>query len=279
MAATATLAFLLLGLARASSADTGGEPVVSTVDGRLNSNLPLDGVRVVLNGGAYSAIPRQDGSFQIHSVRPGTYLLEVQDVQSVWPMVRLDVSAKAAGKMRALLTHNRQPVPFPLPLEPLVAKPVFFEKREGFNWAGMLMNPMVLMMGVTLLIMVAFPKMMANMDPEQLKEMQQMQGGLSDMLNPDKLKDRMEKEKEKQKETRQLKEKRAAEGFQHRNVYGQRAAATSRAVAACRPEVVTPSRVVATCACGVRHPDRRHLASWPPRVVPPRKDPPSSALT
>ena len=167
-------------------------------------------------------------------------------MQSVWPMVRLDVSAKAAGKMRALLTHNRQPVPFPLPLEPLVAKPVFFEKREGFNWAGMLMNPMVLMMGVTLLIMVAFPKMMANMDPEQLKEMQQMQGGLSDMcarrprttatraagrrsaspsaaargpngpsraaarrLNPDKLKDRMEKEKEKQKETRQLKEKRA----------------------------------------------------------------------
>ena len=29
--------------------------------------------------------------------------------------------------------------------------------------------------GVLLLIMVVFPKMMANMDPEQLKEMQQMQ--------------------------------------------------------------------------------------------------------
>ena len=122
-------------------------------------------------------------------VRPGTYLLEVQDVQSIWPMVRLDVSAKAAGKLRALLTHNRQPVPFPLPLEPLVAKPgassrcgqrcearapalsfaataqsvlvrapaVFFEKREGFQWSSMLMNPMVIMMGVTLLIVSCRP--------------------------------------------------------------------------------------------------------------------------
>ena len=101
----------------------------------------------------------------------------------------MDVSA--TGKVRALLKHSRQPLPFPLPLEPLVAKPTFFEKREGFNWSGMLMNPMVLMMGVTVLIMVVFPKMMSNMDPEQLKEMQQMQGGLADMLNPDKAKERL----------------------------------------------------------------------------------------
>ena len=88
--------------------------------------------------------------------------------------------------MRALLSHSRQPLPFPLPLEPLVAKPTFFEKREGFQWSAMLMNPMVLMMGVTVLIMFVFPKMMANMDPEQLKEMQSMQSGMADMLNPDK---------------------------------------------------------------------------------------------
>jgi hypothetical protein len=107
-------------------------------------------------------------------VAPGTYLLEVLDVQSVWPTVRLEVSMNAPGKARALLTHSRQPLPFPLPLEPLVAKPVFFEKREGFQWKGMLMNPMVLMMGVTFVLMFVFPKMMSNMDPEQLKEMQQV---------------------------------------------------------------------------------------------------------
>ena len=133
---------------------------------------------------------------------PGTYLLEVLDTQSVWPTVRLEVSA--TGKARALLTHSRQPLPFPLPLEPLVAKPTFFEKREGFQWSAMLMNPMVLMMGVTLLIMVVFPKMMANMDPEQLKEMQEMQGGFADMLNPEKLK---EKQAKLEASAKQLKKK------------------------------------------------------------------------
>ena len=69
-------------------------------------------------------------------VAPGTYLLEVLDTQSMWPTVRLEVSS--TGKARALLSHSRQPLPFPLPLEPLVAKPSFFEKREGFQWSAML---------------------------------------------------------------------------------------------------------------------------------------------
>ena len=108
---------------------------------------------------------------------PGAYLLEVLDAQSVWPTVRLEVTATVPAKARALLTHSRQPLPFPLPLEPLVAKPAFFEKREGFQWSSLLMNPMVIMMGVTLFIMVIVPNMMKNMDPEALKEMQQMQSG------------------------------------------------------------------------------------------------------
>ena len=155
-----------------------------------STELPLDNVRVVLNGGMYTAIPRQDGSFKLHAVAPGSYLLEVLDTQSVWPTVRLDVSA-TSGKARALLTHSRQPLPFPLPLEPILAKLTFFEKREGFNWSGMLMNPMVLMMGFTLLIMVVFPKMMENMDPEQLKEMQK--GGVMEMLaNPEAAREKLE---------------------------------------------------------------------------------------
>ena len=109
----------------------------------------------MLNGGTFSAIPRQDGSFKLHAVPAGTYLLEVLDTQSLWPTVRLEVTP--SGKPRAMLSHSRQPLPFPLPLEPLVAKPTFFEKREGFQWSQMLMNPMVLMMGVTLLLMVAPP--------------------------------------------------------------------------------------------------------------------------
>lgn len=110
-------------------------------------------------------------------------MLEILDTQSQWPSVRLDVSAKEPGKLRALLSHSRQPLPFPLPLEPLVAKQVFFEKRDGFQWSSYLMNPMVLMMGFSMLLMFAMPKMMQNMDPEQLAEMKEMQkGGLAGML-------------------------------------------------------------------------------------------------
>jgi len=181
----------------------------TTIEGRLSTELPLEHVRVALNGGAYTAIPRQDGSFKLFAVAPGSYLLEVLDSQSVWPTVRLDVSA-TSGKARALLTHSRQPLPFPLPLEPLVAKPTFFEKREGFNWAGMLMNPMVLMMGFTLLIMVVFPKMMENMDPEQLKEVQQMQGGFADMLNPEKAKERLEQSKKELKDAGKTQRRKAS---------------------------------------------------------------------
>merc|ERR1712196_742545 len=99
-------------------------------------------------------------------------LLEVHDVHNLWPMVRVDVSAKSAGKVRAMLTHNKNALPLPMPLEPLVVKPTHFEVRPPFQWTSMLMNPMFLMMGVSVLLMVAMPMMMANMDPEQLKEMQ-----------------------------------------------------------------------------------------------------------
>merc|ERR1711988_745952 len=88
------------------------------------------------------------------------------------------------------LTHNKNALPLPMPLEPLVVKPTHFEVRPPFQWTSMLMNPMFLMMGVSVLLMVAMPKMMANMDPEQLKEMQEMQGGFADMLNPEKLKEK-----------------------------------------------------------------------------------------
>merc|ERR1719502_1251763 len=178
------LAFLAF-LSIASAAEL-AERLIATLEGRLATELPLDSVRVVLDGGAYTAIPRQDGSFKLHAVAPGTYLLEVLDTQSVWPTVKLEVSATSPGKARALLTHSRQPLPFPLPLEPLVAKPTFFEKREGVQWSA------VLMMGVTLMIMFVFPKMMENMDPEQLKEMQSMQGGFADLMDPNKAKERLE---------------------------------------------------------------------------------------
>jgi hypothetical protein len=50
---------------------------------------------------------------------------------------------------------------------------------------------------------VAMPKMMANMDPEQLEEMKQMQssmgGSWKDMLDPEKLKEKQQALQQKEK--------------------------------------------------------------------------------
>ena len=49
----------------------------------------------------------------------------------------------------------------------------------------------------------AMPKMMANMDPEQLEEMKQMQGSMGgswkDMLDPEKLKEKQQALQQKEK--------------------------------------------------------------------------------
>ena len=66
----------------------------------------MDSVRVVLNGGAYSAIPRQDGSFKLHAVPPGAYLLEVMDTQSVWPTVRLQTARSPMLKQNLSQKQN-----------------------------------------------------------------------------------------------------------------------------------------------------------------------------
>jgi len=196
------LALLLTCLAIVSAA-VEERPARLVVDGRLVTGSALHEVRVVLNDGKYTAIPRQDGSFVFLTVAPGSYLLEVHDVHNVWPMVRVDVSAKSSGKIRAMLTHTKDPLALPITLEPVLVKPQWFEVRPPFQWTSMLMNPMVMMMGVTLLIMFAMPKMMANMDPEQLEEMKQMQGSMGgswkDMLDPEKLKEKQQALQQKEK--------------------------------------------------------------------------------
>lgn len=99
------------------------------------------------------------------------------------------------GGASAVLVHSRQQLQLPMQLKPLLAKPEFFEKRQGFQWSSIFMNPMMIMMAVTGVIMFVLPKMMANMDPEEMKKMQEMQAtqsslSFSDLLNPEKLKEK-----------------------------------------------------------------------------------------
>ena len=63
--------------------------------------------------------------------------------------------------MSRRLAHARTQVPTPLALRPVKAD--YFAKRVPYDWTAMLKNPMVIIMGITLLMGWAMPKMMANM--------------------------------------------------------------------------------------------------------------------
>ena len=248
-------------------------PARLVVEGRLVTGSALHEVRVVLNDGEHTAIPRQDGSFVFLAVAPGSYLLEVHDVHNVWPMVRVDVSAKSAGKIRAILTHTKEVMALPITLEPVLVKPKWFEVRPPFQvraltrargivpaWPARLATLSLAfavdvdadepdghddgrhaaahggatcsrvpywgapfgsgpreggcswaqvgrrdacVTGLRRACQVAMPKMMANMDPEQLEEMKQMQssmgGSWKDMLEPEKLKEKQQALQQKEK--------------------------------------------------------------------------------
>lgn len=54
----------------------------------------------------------------------------------------------------------------------------YFAVKKQFNMMGYIMaNPMMLMMGVMLILVVVMPKMLEGMDPEELKKMQEQRGG------------------------------------------------------------------------------------------------------
>ena len=82
--------------------------------------------RILLNGGAYSTIPRSDGSFVFYGVPVGTYLLEVNNVPYLFETLRLDVSAhEGGGRIKAAPLTRRERLPYPLLLRPVVEAQYF----------------------------------------------------------------------------------------------------------------------------------------------------------
>jgi len=140
------------------------------VEGRI-MGPPNAATAVHLNGGKYSAFVRTDGSFSLPAVPAGTaYLLEVVSTSFVFEQLR--VSIMKTGDVRASLVYptkrGQDTVSYPLFMEPK-GKLSYYEVREGFNFAMLYKNPMVLMMGFSCVMMFMMKYMI---DPEQMKEMQ-----------------------------------------------------------------------------------------------------------
>ncbi|KAL6603054.1 hypothetical protein ACP70R_043415 [Stipagrostis hirtigluma subsp. patula] len=106
--------------------------------------------KVILNGGQRVTFARPDGYFSF---------------------VRVDISARNPGYIQAALTETRR-VLNELVLEPLKEEQ-YYEKREPFSIMSLLKSPMGLMVGFMVIMVVVMPKMMENIDPEEMKQAQE----------------------------------------------------------------------------------------------------------
>ena len=92
------------------------------------------------------------------------------------PTLRVDVSndEEVAGGARvrfSLADDPARPMRMPVVLAPM-SRVTYAEPQSGWSLRSFISNPFYLMMGVMALMMFAMPKMMENMDPEELKAMQ-----------------------------------------------------------------------------------------------------------
>ncbi|KAI9226304.1 MAG: hypothetical protein DHS80DRAFT_32885 [Piptocephalis tieghemiana] len=172
------LALTFLGLVLCSEA-TVSVPGQLVHPEKTTNYVPDLHAKVTLDHGLYSSLVLEDGSFNILNVPEGSYILNVQSRLYDYPTLKIQVDK--GGKVQAYSflpgsswdTSNPS-VELPLRLLPK-SKRSYFMAREGFNLMGLLMSPYVLMMGFTGLMVYGVPKLMENMDPEALKEMQKSQ--------------------------------------------------------------------------------------------------------
>ncbi|XP_012068140.2 ER membrane protein complex subunit 7 homolog isoform X1 [Jatropha curcas] len=165
------------GLAISSSSVDGytinGRVKIAAGLGAKGFGLPgkLSNVKVILNGGQSITFLRPDGYFSFYNVPAGTHLIEVAAVGYFFSPVRVDVSARFPGKVQAALTENRRG------LSELVLEPIrdeqYYEIREPFSIMSVVKSPMGLMVGFMLVVVFLMPKLMENMDPEEMRRAQE----------------------------------------------------------------------------------------------------------
>ncbi|KAK3807751.1 MAG: hypothetical protein J3Q66DRAFT_356391 [Benniella sp.] len=185
------LAATIVTLISLSVTTTSAAVISGKVIGYGENPLPRDlstRTRVVLSGGAYSAVINRDGKFVFSNVPEGSYLLEVQSPQYIYPVIKLTITDKQPRAHLVTLgadwSNNDNILPLPLTLSPR-GPATFFIAREGFKISHLFANPMMLMMGFSVLMLFIMPKMMANMDPEAMQEVQGMHDSVPTFEMPD----------------------------------------------------------------------------------------------
>ncbi|CAH1979680.1 unnamed protein product [Acanthoscelides obtectus] len=131
--------------------------------------------RVHVNGGEYLGFVKRDGSFVVHNLPAGSYVVEVFNPEYTFEPARVEINSKGkfrARKVNHIRTSEVIVVPYPLRMKAL-GKTRYFQVREQWRITDLLFNPMVMMMVLPLLFIMVLPKMMN--DPDTKKEIEQIQ--------------------------------------------------------------------------------------------------------
>ncbi|CAL9172592.1 unnamed protein product [Musa hybrid cultivar] len=150
---------------------TGRVKVEGMTSKGFGASSKLLNAKIILNSGQNVTFVRADGYFTFHNVPAGTHLIEVAALGYFFSPVRVDISARFPGKIQAALTENRKAL-HELILEPL-REEQYYEIREPFSIMSLLKSPMGLMMGFMLLVIFVMPKLVENMDPEEIRRAQE----------------------------------------------------------------------------------------------------------
>ncbi|XP_012504568.1 PREDICTED: ER membrane protein complex subunit 7 [Propithecus coquereli] len=105
----------------------------------------ISAARVLVDGEEHVGFLKTDGSFVVHDIPSGSYVVEVISPAYRFDPVRVDITSK--GKMRAryvnyIKTSEVVRLPYPLQMKSS-GPPSYFIKRESWGWTDFLMNPMV----------------------------------------------------------------------------------------------------------------------------------------
>ncbi|KAJ5079608.1 er membrane protein complex subunit 7 [Anaeramoeba ignava] len=129
--------------------------------------------KIILNGGKYVSFTALNGKFNFHGLQKGVYYLEVVSSDYIFSPVVIDVHMRKEGEIRIQTAdETNKKLKYPLKLIPL--KQVYFSvQKPPFQFANLLKNPMILMLGSSLIFMFIVPKMMKNIDPNDLPQLNQ----------------------------------------------------------------------------------------------------------
>lgn len=153
----------------------------TTIKGKLilpdsMQNLPpLNSTLITLNDGEYTTYSTvTDGSFSFHHIPPGIHVLDVRSNFYHFSQIKIQILPNDVSNPNCIEYvypgATKYAIQHPLTLT-AHATFEFFEQKPSFSPFGILKNPMVLMMIVSVGFMVMMPSMMQNLDPEQKEQM------------------------------------------------------------------------------------------------------------